>query len=236
MTSFPRELAHGFGAVMTLDSSRLLLAFRHSVDADAVAGRIRAFSFLLEDSDAGADRAEPVNHTGRRLWVRSRNGRTIRQDRYRQLVAALETDLDWVGPVYRNGPGNGRHGLVCPLPHVLVIKPASPPDVVRQLQLTRMLAALGFTENREKSAYLGGYQYFQLSDTRGRMAYELRGIVRAERALVDEVHYDSMPMVAPGALRPARRALRSNADGADAAGGEDQHADHRPSLQQLSAT
>jgi hypothetical protein len=180
---------------------------------------------------------EPVNHTARRLWFRSRNGRTIRHGLYRELVASLEHELDWVGPVYRVRPGDGRHNLVCPLPHVLVVKPASPFDVVRQIQLTQLLTGLGFKEIREKSTYLGGYQYFQL-DGRERTAYELEAVVRAERALVEEVHFENMPMVAPAAVRPARPQLAPEPDASDSQDADDQISDHPPPLMltmQLSA-
>ncbi len=236
MTSFPRELAHGYGAVMHLDPSRLLLAFKRLVDMDATMTTLGAFGFVLEDwRDTDEKRLgvpEVVNHTSRRLWISSRNRRTIRSDRYRQLIAALEPVLDWVGPVYRSGASNGRHGLVCPLPHVLVIKPASPRDVARQLQLTRLLAGLGLREVREKSAFLGGYQYFQI-DAREHTVYDMHAIVRADRTLVDEVHFENMPMVAPGALTAVRSAFPSEVD-ADPLDADERIADHPPP-QMLSA-
>ena|SRR5882724_3551959 len=97
MDNFPRELAHDSGATMRLDPSRLLLRFREAMAPAEVTTRIDEFGLILEDAQVPDQQQQlgpfqPVHHTDRLFWVRSRDSRSINPN----LVDGLQnyrTDL-----------------------------------------------------------------------------------------------------------------------------------------------
>ena len=120
MKSFPRELRHGSGAMMMLDPTRLLLAFKEATALNEVEAGLKDFGLALEDAQdiEREKRSHPfdvINHTDRRFWVRSQMGQPIDQERFDALQNKLADVLDWIGPVYRLGDVSARGGLLCPL-------------------------------------------------------------------------------------------------------------------------
>jgi subtilisin family serine protease len=207
MRNFPLELRHGSGALMRLDPTRLLLAFREPILREDLEGRLREFGIVLEAApDTGQDeRANPfeeVNHTERRFWVRSLASRAIEQERYEALRGSFGDSLEWVGPVYRLADTPGRGGLLCPLPNVLLVRPAQQLDDAQQKELTKILRGQGLREVREKSAYLGEFRYFEAADTEERNAYQVQAALMQAGGLIREVHFENMPMVVPIAAIP----------------------------------
>lgn len=207
MRYFPRELRHGSGAMMTLDPTRLLLAFKEAMAIEKVTEQLKELRLVLEDAQdtEREKRSRPfdvVNHTDRRFWIRSQTGQAIDQERFEGIQNKLAEALDWVGPVYRLADVSGRGGLLCPLPNVLLLRPAPQLSEKHQKELEKMLKSYGGREVREKSTYLGEYRYYALSDTKERNAYRLLEVLLKERALVSEVHFENMPMVVPIALSP----------------------------------
>lgn len=207
MKKFPPELAHGSGAVMTLDQRRLLLAFYEPQDARTVARLLGDLDLVLEDErgegdelDVEAGLPQSINHTGQRFWVRTRDGRPISEERHQELRNKLDGRLEWEGPVYRLTPGQGRGSMLCPLPQVLLIKPAPQKGPDNRKVIDRMAGNYGLKEVAEKSAYLAGYRYFQISGDRN--SYELQQILTAQRELVAEAHFENMPMVVPTTFVP----------------------------------
>ncbi|MCW3476399.1 hypothetical protein [Limobrevibacterium gyesilva] len=120
---FTRELQHGLGVMMTLDATRLLLAFKQAHDASDVSERIRPLALVLEEEIAKppADGArlperDVVNHTPKRFWSRTVDGRALAEADIRRILSTLREFLAWVGPVYRLAGTADRGGLLCPLP------------------------------------------------------------------------------------------------------------------------
>jgi subtilisin family serine protease len=204
MENFPRELRHGSGATMTLDPTRLLLAFTEPVSPEEIQSRLDNLGLVLEDAQdteryKQTHPFEFVNHTDRSYWVRSQTGEPIDQERFEALRNRLANGLDWIGPVYQLGTTQGRGGLVCPLPNVLLIRPT--PEVTAPEGRERLESRLerhGLQEVREKSAYLGDYIYYVIPDVSDRNAYQLQDLLlEEEKDLIAEVHLENMPMVVP---------------------------------------
>ena len=188
MKSFPRELRHGSGAMMMLDPTRLLLAFKEATALNEVEAGLKDFGLALEDAQdiEREKRSHPfdvINHTDRRFWVRSQMGQPIDQERFDALQNKLADVVDWFGPVYRLGDVSARGGLLCPLPNVLLIKPVPQLNEKQQKDLEKKLKGYGAREVREKSAYLGDYRYYEVPDAKQRNAYRIQELLRQEKGL-----------------------------------------------------
>jgi hypothetical protein len=200
MKNFPEELMHGSGRMMILDPTRLLLAFREGIARDEVGTRIDKFGLLLEDAqDSEEDKqsrpVEAVNQTDRHFWVRSLAGRPITEEAVEALQNRLADALDWVAPVYRLGEGEGRGGLLCPLPHVLLIKPSPRTIGEKRNKLAQILQQCGLKEVAVTSAYLNDYSYHLLDNVRERNAYQLRDVLLCEQKdLISDVRFENMPI------------------------------------------
>jgi hypothetical protein len=118
MRTYPSTMQHGSGATMTLDRSRLLLAFVEPVRADDIEGRLRELTLRIEDA-ADTEREQHdrpfdiVNHTDRRIWIRESSGAAIDAGRAEALEGTFSDRLQWIGPVYRLAGTQGRGGLLC---------------------------------------------------------------------------------------------------------------------------
>ena len=208
---------------MRLDPSRLLLAFKSSLIREEVTRLIQNLRLELEDSFdnvrgriANKDNQAPlragegcVNHTDRRFWVRTQNARPIDDALYRDIEGALTSggDLDWIGPVYQLETSDGRGGLLCPLPNVLVIKPSRQVDTGSAKAATTLaskLRELGLEEDSKKSRYLNSYRYFIIPDARERNAYELQSVLLTqERESISEARFENMPMLSDYCIVPS---------------------------------
>jgi hypothetical protein len=208
LKNFPSELRHGSGVMMTLDPTRLLIAFKEVLPREKIEALLKDVSLVLED--AGETKQEKpyrlfenVNHTDKRFWVRTPNGKPINEKQLVTVEKTLEAYIDWIGPVYRLGDVSGRGGLLCPLPNVLVIKPV--PQLIEKDEeaLSKILDELGLKEIPEKSKYLGEYRYFVIGDIKERAAYQLQSIlIEKEKRLIREVEFENMPMIVPITVVP----------------------------------
>src|SRR5438270_830846 len=95
MQNFPRTLRHGSGVMMTLDPSRLLLAFKSSRSQQDVNNLLQHsnLGLVLEDAgekdEGGAARfSEIINHTRQRFWIRTQDGSSIDQEKFNALQNA----------------------------------------------------------------------------------------------------------------------------------------------------
>jgi subtilisin family serine protease len=203
---FPVELPHGTG-VLRLDPSRLLIEFREPRSRDDVEDELGQFELMVEPDDELAQtrqdlRAEAINHTDRRWWVRTRSGRAIDEDLYAALRNQLGEKVAWVGPVYDTPNTPGRGGRVCPLPHVLVLQPSA---IAGQEDdpLAAVASRLGLEEDTERSRYLAGWRLFTIPDIDERNAYGLREIIAREfRDAVGDTKFETMPMIRDLTLVP----------------------------------
>ncbi|HVG22074.1 MAG TPA: S8 family serine peptidase, partial [Blastocatellia bacterium] len=208
MKNFPRELKHGMGAMMTLDLTRLLLAFKGPQARNEVETLLKRLDLVLEDDLAGREQRLPrpmytINHTNQRFWVRSQSGKPIDQQHYDNIEHALGDRLAWIGPVYRPSNTEGRAGLLCPLPNVLVIKPAGGQIAENGRSISSRLSRVGLKEVPEKSKYLTGYRYFVITNPKEQTAYQLRStLFEKEKQNLQDARFENMPMIVPTTVVP----------------------------------
>ncbi len=212
MERFPTTLPHASHGRMTLDPTRLLLAFHAPQNLDSLRQRLAGLSLVLEgDRDKAARRpAQAVNHTRTRFWVRSLDG-ALHDDALAQIEKNLGKDLAWLGPVYRvpqGAAGDSRNALLCPLPDVLLARLRSDKGDdgprTHMTGLAKAAASRGaLTEVVEKSRYLGPWRYFKLSGAKGGNVYPLRDELMAQGdPMLQDLRFESMPMMRPAALVP----------------------------------
>ena len=204
MNEFPDSLVHRSGVVLTLDRSRLVFACTEDLtpaNLDPIlTGVDLAIDFgedlpPLPDDTAGRGR---IANTPRLFWVSDTSGAPIDQARFETLRDGLTSVLDWIGPVYRAGAAPGREGLLCPLPHVLVIQPAAGLDAAGQLALAALLASFDCVELPQISLQLNGQRYFVRLPTNPSPVYQTRDDLFANGGgLVDDVSFEHLAMMLP---------------------------------------
>ncbi len=207
LDDFPPQLAYGVGQTMTLDPTRLLLATKAPTSLDQVEALIAPYELTTEDAEDRQERRSDlplravVNYTDERFWVRRRGDRPLTPELFAEMQEGLAAMLDWLGPVYRVGDRPGRHWLLCPLPHVLLLKKVENPAPEQDQAFEELMSGLGATESPEDSAYLGGWRYYVLGD-QSQLAYALRDGLLLQPQLVANVELDTMPMLLPLAAIP----------------------------------
>ncbi len=154
----------------------------------------------VQRATASQQPVETVNHTATRYWMRSPAGRALAAELPNRLQGDLADDVEWVGPVYRVENEEGPKAFVAPLPNVLIVKPARG-DERAAAELPELLESFGLEEVPEKSRYLGELRYFQVNDPARESAYDIRNRL-LESGLVEEAHFEYMPMIKPTALSP----------------------------------
>jgi subtilisin family serine protease len=208
MKNFPSEVRHGSGVMMALEPARLLLALKKELSLQDLETRLAKAGFMLEDAkEEGEKKPRPVgeivNHTETRFWVRSRSGKPVEAELAQALGKAFEGLLDWIGPVYRLANTRGRDGMLCPLPNVVVIRPAGKPNEKAEKALAKALRKYGLEANPEKSKYLGDYRYYLIPDLGKQDAYRLREVLlEKESRLVSDARFENMPMTRDDCVSP----------------------------------
>ena len=127
MKKFPSELRHGSGVPMRLDATRLLLSFKESLKKGTLESVLKTFKLELEPDGKAEQQPnnDRVNQTDRCYWVRTMSGQTIDEQQFDNLSASLQKEflVAFVGPVYQLSNTEGRGGLLCPFPNVLLPPP-----------------------------------------------------------------------------------------------------------------
>ncbi len=198
--AFPREIPSA-EEQMTRDETRLLIAFREPQKRLKIASSLQEIGLVLEPDTLG----ERVNHTDRRFWVRSLRKTPIDQKLISDIESVFQAALEWIAPVYELPAVKGRKGFVCPLPNILLIKPASRAGAtflgrwLHEYRVATRLGQLELKEDKSKSKYLATSRYYTVQDPRRQSAYELKARLEGEpeRAWVKEAFFDYMPMIAP---------------------------------------
>jgi hypothetical protein len=173
MKNFPNELQHGSGAVMSLDRTRLLLAFREPSDRKTVAAMVRELELVLEEDSDERRQPETINHTPQRYWVRTADNRELSDDRYQAIVSKAGNFLEWAGPVYRFANVPGRGGFLTPLPDVVLVKPAFAANDETRRRLDEQMRRFGLRDVKEKSAYLSSFRYYKLDNPAQVSSYQV---------------------------------------------------------------
>ena len=206
MSTFPAHFTQRPGITLVLDPDRLLVAFKRAPGHAQAAAAVSGFGLVLEATsgrDAMPRRAETINHTSTRYWMRSPNGEALSPELPERLRGRLDEEIDWVGPVYRVANEEGRKAFVCPLPNVLIVKPRRA-DLDVSAELSKVLERYGLVEVPEKSKYLGDFRYFRVSHPEKETAYDIRNrLLEQESQWVQEAHFENMPMIRPTAVSPS---------------------------------
>ncbi|MEH7473090.1 S8 family serine peptidase [Priestia megaterium] len=204
MRNFPNEIKDN-NRVMSLDSSRLLLSFKNNKTQNQVETLLHKLNNFIEDINMNIiiedinnkEKMIQVNHTNQRFWVRTRNNQPIDQKLFGLIQEMLGNKLEWIGPVYFSGNVESSKEILCTLPNVLILK------LNTNENASSILSGYGLTEIKEKSKYLGGYQYYVIGDEGEYSAYELKDLLlQRETPLVTEVHFENMPLIIPTSLIP----------------------------------
>ena len=206
MKNFPQEMSHASGAALALDTTRLLIALKQPKERSTVEQFLHSVDLFLEDeADEGMVPGERVNHTKTRYFVQSR--RPLDDGRLAKIeeAGAAQLGLDWIGPVYRQAGQRGRRALMAPLPHVALVK-------LRQrdagFKLPEGLGAKGAAEPAiqeiaEKTRYLNGHHYLQISNVKEINAYQLRERLRQiPNAPISDFQFETMPLLTPTSIAP----------------------------------
>jgi hypothetical protein len=184
MKNFPEQMSHASGTQMSLDPTRILLVLKAPREPTDVKQFLHSMDLFLEDEPDGSRvPGERVNHTRTRFWAQSR--RPLDDGRLQKIEeAGAAIGLDFIGPVYRLAGEEGRRALMTPLPNVGIIKLREPREPGNGSNNGNALAAaLGkrnggpepiLKEIQEKSRYLNGYRYYQITNARDINAYQLR--------------------------------------------------------------
>lgn len=211
MKMFPQRLAHVSGAAMTLDRTRLLLAFGAPIDRPALESALKALKLQIETgAPEGSVPGERVNNSDRRVFVRAAG--PIDDDQYEQLLkAGGRLALDWIGPVYRLAGSDDLRALLAPLPNVLLVRQrkgrGNQIQRVASDTLARSAAADGpapvIHEVEEKSRYLNDWRYFVIDNPEAVNAYQLRDqVLQGGDDAGFDIRLETMPFLVPTAVSP----------------------------------
>jgi subtilisin family serine protease len=209
LIDFPEPLKD-FGANLVLDKSRLLLGFKNNHTRQEIASFLTTSfpPFKLEESVGSIGDAQlprKINHTRRRFWVRTSTGSPITQPLVSSLVLTSESianyALEWIGPVYSLPGTTGRRGLVCPLPHVIDVKPASSYTNDQLVQKLQSIQANNTTYKLKKiskqlSPTGSSSQEFALEPNDHRPIYALRDFLMSQN-IASETRLHYMPLLKP---------------------------------------
>lgn len=205
MNTFPRQLNPRPGVTLTLDPTRVVLAFKNAPTRALAVSAASGLGLVPEQSDsatAAPNQGEAINNSEVRYWMHSSTAAALPEDISARSQEVFGDSLNWVGPVYRFENEAGRKALLCPLPNVLLVKPTR--SALRAgTDLAGHLRAYGLREVPEKSRYLGEFRYFVLDDPLSTSAYDVyNNLLENEKELIQELRYDTMPMVIPTAVSP----------------------------------
>ncbi len=208
MSTYPAELTHGSGVVLTLEPGLAVAALRPQQGVAAGAGPVDLLAAAgLEpveaaNRDATAEsqqqRTSPINGTDRIHWVRVPAQRGL-EGAAAHANEQLGEQLDWLAPVYRFPGVRGNAGLVCCLPDSLLVRAADGASID---DLEKLLADLGLVEDQERSRYTAPFRYFHVQAPKDRDAYALRDELVSRGELVSEVRLETMPMLVPTTSTP----------------------------------
>lgn len=208
MKNFPRELRHGSGAMMYLDNKRLLLSFKQPPSLEELRGLLKAngleFEEIREDQkskDSSRSLLPVISHTATKFWVRSSSGSAIDDEWFDKINEVLSDFIDWIGPVYQLVNTNGREGLLCPFPNVLIAEFTRFADANKDLE--RILSSYGLVENTEKSKYLNGKKYLVIKNVHQSNAYSIfNSLLEKEKRVISKLYLENMPMLTDNTLIP----------------------------------
>jgi hypothetical protein len=196
MKNFPKALAASSRNEATLDSKRLVLAFRKPTTAKEVSVLIQELNLVLENNrnkDEENEDWNQVNHTATRYWVKSADGSDITDKEYAVIQSKLKAKLSWIGPVYGTSQSEKKETKFCPLPNVILIEKSEK----QKKQQNEFIKKFNLAEVPEKSKYLSKHRYLMLQDMQQGNAYQLRSSLSKTGSAFGTIRFENMPMLKP---------------------------------------
>ena len=212
MKLFPKTLQHHSGKKMIQDETRLLISLKDQtkrIESEKLENMLKNTGFVLEENKtefAKSDKKIPrsskvINHTNKRIWIRSLESKVRDQSSLDKLQRTLENKIDWIAPVYNleGKEGENEDNIICPLPNVLIIKPRTK----NKEEMDKILSKYGLKVVPEKSKYLIDYIYCIIENIEEIYSYDLQKIiVSKESQLISDVQFENMPFIVPTAILP----------------------------------
>jgi len=206
MAQYPTQLEHGSGATLTLEPGLAVVSVQPSLAADAAgldallasAGLIPVAEESTPPTAAGERPMSRINDSNHLRWVRLQSPRAL-PTAAADIQAQLTGQAEWIGAVYRVSGLEGYEGLVCPLPHVLLIRPG---QGASGSAFEQRMAGHGLIEDEARSTYTAPFRYFLVREPSQQNSYELRDVLRDEGDLVQDVRFETMPMLVPTTVTP----------------------------------
>jgi subtilisin family serine protease len=190
MKRFPKSLSTQRGSELVLDETRLVVAFKEDIELKAAAEFGQNFQIVLEQGprSKSGKHWEQVNHSARRVWFTSQDGKPIDEKRYKAFENALGDRAEWIGPVYFMVGQQGLDSYLSPVPNALLVRKRG------QENIGAIAKELGMHVNEARSKYLTAFYYLEIDGIKKSNAYELKSVLEKK---VGEVLYESMPLMKP---------------------------------------
>ena len=193
---------------MILDATRLLVMFKRKRDPQRLETDLNPLGLTCEavarrKAQPRTEMADLVNDSDRRYWIRLQKGARVSEAHITRIGRKFGQSLMDVAPVYRFAGTTDERGLVAPLPRVLLIRPREHLTTPETRRLERGLSRLRLKEVAEKSRYLVGFRYFEISPRAKDTAYTLRpNILSRLGRFLKDVMFETVPLVTPIAFVP----------------------------------
>lgn len=207
--NFPNVIQRQRGIDLARDKTRLLLVFRENQTTDDVKTFIVGLNLVLEDMVVETPPLpyERINHSKRHFWVRKDQpagaDALIDGQTYKYLAQALQSKLYWVGPVYRYPGTNGREGLLCPSPNVLLLKLTPQAHGEIPSGLKRILDSAQLQEVPKRSQYLSPFRYFVLKKIGSQTVYPFqKKVLEGQVPFVEDARFENGPLLDPKMAPP----------------------------------
>jgi Subtilase family len=195
MQAFPKSLPYGTERILTLDASRLLLAFDEPQHAK-LAEKLEKRGWHLERGSHGKGALlRPVNSTRTLQWARTATGEPATADLIAKLVEELE-HLRWVGPVYQLDVIAGERGLVGLAGNALMVHAA---DGVTGDQIAEMAKQFRLQVRAERRLGAAGH-YFESKKPLQTALFDIaRELREKHKKLVRDLSFNAIPFLSPAA-------------------------------------
>ena len=121
-------------------------------------------------------------------------------------LSAIENsrEVEWIAPVYSSAQNDDLNSMYALHPRVLLIQSKDNLDRLQNARLRKALGNYGLRKLKEKSKYLYGWDYYELSSAKNSVTvWDLRDKIEKEmKNVVAAVRYESIPMVKPTTYTP----------------------------------
>ncbi|MGD9672554.1 MAG: S8 family serine peptidase [Candidatus Nitrosocosmicus sp.] len=193
MVDFPDEIVYPSGIKIDIDRNRWLLGLKKPYTLNQVTSTLQ--SPMALENPLNPD--EKINHTNKRFWIYNSELFTP-ADMRGTLHNLFGQDFDWVAPVYSNSDISGQRGMICPLPHALILtfttqassdEPSISQDLYNHYSMKKSI---------EKSKYSGkNTYYYEIGNLNNFNAFKIKSILDSDTDVYSLIRFEHMPMIIP---------------------------------------